>query len=103
MEMEVTGRGFARGNFTDRNGVECSLQESSLATERCIWLGCDELDLQMFIPNGRPSWRKVNLHAAFPLAESFVANTRMHLSQAQVAELLPALQHFVETGELPDG
>lgn len=27
-------------------------------------------------------------------------NTRMHLSREQVAELLPALQQFVETGEI---
>lgn len=27
---------------------------------------------------------------------------RMHLSQAQVQELLPLLQHFAETGELPE-
>ncbi len=28
---------------------------------------------------------------------------RMHLTQAMVADLLPLLQHFVETGDLPGG
>lgn len=31
-----------------------------------------------------------------------VHEKRMHLTQAQVAELLPLLQHFVETGDLID-
>ena len=41
IKMEKTERGFLRGEFTDRYGHECSIQESSLATEECIWLGCD--------------------------------------------------------------
>jgi hypothetical protein len=31
-----------------------------------------------------------------------VDNNRMHLTQAQVAELLPLLQHFAATGALPE-
>lgn len=62
-------RGFLKGKFKDRYGVECSIQKSSLATEDCIWLG--------------------------------TVVDRMHLTQEMVAELLPLLQHFVETGELP--
>ena len=63
-------RGFLKGKFKDRYGEDCSIQKSSLATEDCIWLGCDH-------------------------------ETRMHLTQTMVADLLPLLQHFVETGELP--
>ena len=62
-------RGFLKGKFNDRYGVECSIQKSSLETEDCIWLG--------------------------------TVVDRMHLTQEMVAELLPLLQHFVETGELP--
>lgn len=73
-------RGFLKGSFKDRYGEECSIQKSSLATEDCIWLGCrhETVDKQ-----GRP------------------CGARMHLTQAMVADLLPLLQHFVETGELP--
>ncbi len=41
MKLFCTERGFARANFVDRYREQCSIQESSLATERCIWLGCD--------------------------------------------------------------
>lgn len=71
MKQSKTIRGFGLVEFTDRYGAKCSLQESSLGTEACIWLGVDD------------------------------APARMHLTQQMVAELLPALQHFVATGLLP--
>jgi hypothetical protein len=75
MRLESTPRGFARGNFVDRYGSGCSIQESSLATERAIWLGVD-------IPfDGEP-------------------DTRMHLTIEMVQDLLPLLHRFVETGTL---
>jgi hypothetical protein len=36
-------RGFAIGEFRDRYGNPCSIQESSLADEACIWLGINSL------------------------------------------------------------
>lgn len=75
MKVTPTNRGFNRAEFTDRYGSECSIQESSLATEYALWLG---------------------VHKDFNGVES----TRMHLTQEQVAELLPLLQRFVETGRL---
>lgn len=73
-------RGFFKGGFKDRYGADCSIQESSLATEACIWLGCDHetVDAQ-----GRP------------------CGARMHLTQAMARDLIPLLEHFVETGVLP--
>ena len=64
-------RGFMYGAFTDEFGHVCSIQESSRATEPCIWLGINEGVL-----------------------------CRMHLTQPMVAALLPLLQHFVEYGTL---
>lgn len=101
MKTRRTERGFNIANFTDRYGVSCSIQESSLATEACIWLGCDDANPQMFVPNGKPTaWRPLPL-PELPPGGDFSFNTRMHLSQDQVAELIPLLQHFVDTGELP--
>jgi len=37
-----TDRGFVRGDFIDAYGKECSIQESSLASVDCIWLGANE-------------------------------------------------------------
>lgn len=34
-----TERGFTKGEFRDKYGLECRIQKSSLATEDCIWLG----------------------------------------------------------------
>ena len=31
---------------------------------------------------------------------SYIANTRMHLTQSQVKQIMPILQKFVETGEI---
>ena len=35
------------------------------------------------------------------LPEDSLVHSRMHLTQDMVKALLPALQHFVKTGELP--
>jgi hypothetical protein len=92
LTKNFTPRGFGKIEFTDRYGVACSLQESSLATERAIWLGCNDADPRVCVPG--KGWVPV------PLPEDAVANTRMHLTQEQVKELLPYLQHFAETGEV---
>ena len=92
MIVEHTERGFARAEFTDLYGVKCSLQKSSLATDDAIWLGCNDADPRQLVYG--QGWVPV----AMP--EEYVANTRMHLSREQVAELLPLLQRFVETGEI---
>lgn len=96
MKFEKTNRGFDITKFKDSYGVECSLQKSSSAEDDKIWLGCDNADPKMFIPNGNPSWRPV------PMPADYIANTRMHLDRDQVAALLPYLQRFVETGDLTD-
>ncbi len=69
----LTSRGFGRGEFLDRYAAECSVQDSSLATENCIWLGVDRTN------NGEESHR-------------------MHLTQEMAAALIPVLQRFVDTG-----
>ena len=92
MEIALTDRGFAHVTFTDRGGVACSLQESSLASEAAILLGCNEADPRVLVPN--TGWQPVEM------PKEFVANTHMHLTQQQVAALLPHLQRFVETGGL---
>ena len=93
LKFHKTNRGFAIASFNDRNGVKCSLQASSIATESCIWFGCDDAEPQVLANGG---WRPVEMPAGY------VANTRMHLTQDQVKELLPALKHFAKTGYLPE-
>lgn len=88
-----TARGFALVEFKDRYDNRCSLQKSSLATEDAIWLGIDDAAPKRLVPG--QGWTPVE----FPPDTSF--QTRMHLTRAQVKKLLPLLQNFVETGELP--
>ena len=97
--MKHTERGFAIHYFTDRYGVECSLQKSSLATEDCIWIGANKIGLKRFEPG--KGWEDVPLRDdGFPGGVTHQANTRMHLTRLQVEKLLPLLDKFVTTGEL---
>lgn len=75
----MNDRSFLGGSFIDRSGESCSIQESSLATEACLWLGQDN-----------PTYDRVGRFCG----------CRMHLTQQMAAELIPLLQRFVETGEL---
>lgn len=97
--FSVTERGFVRGDFVDRNGIECSIQESSAADEACIWLGCNDAAPRVCIPGGDPAWRLLSI-PEFLLGLEIVYNTRMHLTRAQVEALLPVLQKFFDSGKL---
>lgn len=78
--IKPTKRGFLRGEFRDRYDNECSIQESSLAFESCLWLGQDEC-------------------AHHHVTGDCMA--RMHLTREMAKDLLPLLRHFVKTGRLP--
>lgn len=79
--VKANERGFMSGDFQDLNGILCSIQKSSLATDSAIWLGV----------HPTPSEHEKRGYGP----------TRMHLNRQHVAALLPLLQHFAETGELP--
>lgn len=93
MENTRTSRGFALGYFEDRNGVKCSIQKSSVATDDLIWLGCNAANPHTLV-RGK-GW------VPLEVPSETVFNERMHLDRATVAELIPMLQHFVDTGDLP--
>jgi hypothetical protein len=95
MKLEATNRGFLKGEFIDQYGEKCSIQKSSLATEECIWLGVNEVIPQVLGPVGT-GWQPV------PLPKGAMTGGRMHLNRQMVRDLLPLLQHFAETGELPE-
>lgn len=101
MQKKTTERGFSYFLFTDANGAECTLQESSAdRDEPLVWLGCSEIGLKRFTPG--QGWEAVQLEDDMHKGGvGHVANNRMHLTLSQVRDLLPVLQHFAETGELP--
>ena len=98
MKNTPSNRGFDRYEFTDGNGVDCSLQKSSVATEDMVWLGCNEIGLKVFIPGA--GWTDIVLPNNDLNGPMFIANIRMHLTQEQVAKLIPLLQRFTQTGDL---
>lgn len=77
--FRATERGFGRGEFKDLYGQECSVQDSSLATEPAIWLGVDR---GLREPG---SGGLVEMHA------------RMHLGVDQAKCLIEVLQRFLRT------
>jgi hypothetical protein len=77
MEFKQTRRGQLRADFRDRYGALCSIQESSIPGEDCIWMGVD-----------------VNFEG------DEVQHGRMHLTQDQARSLIPILRHFARRGSL---
>ncbi len=106
-EINTTNRGFELVTFQDRNGVACSLQQSSAiafdepdAFERpgssLLWLGCNDADPKYFVPNGDPPWRPVEM------PKEYIANTRMHLDRKRVEMLIAHLRCWLDTGNFID-
>ena len=112
LTVDKTNRGFKIIKFDDRYYAGCSLQESSLATEGCIWLGIDDPDPKLMssdaVKLGHPEWlddslgdEKFNGWTKFPVPDEVSMSTRMHLTVPLVEELLPYLNYFATTGYLP--
>jgi hypothetical protein len=91
-KIKSTERGFAIAEFDDLYGNKCSLQKSSAAMYDAVWFGISNPEINVLMDG---QWKTVSL------PEGAVIHSRMHLSQKMVRELLPALQHFAEHGELP--
>jgi hypothetical protein len=90
MRASKTSRGFEIVEFKDHYGIECSLQQSSLATERCIWLGCVDANPRVLVPG--QSWQPI------PMPADYLADTRMHLNVAQVRALVVRLNRWLKAG-----
>lgn len=83
INFDRTERGFAVGEFLDRYGEKCSVQDSSIeATERCFWLGID--DPQPTHVVGGPSW----------------ISGRMHVGVKLARQLHTVIGRFLETGSV---
>jgi len=81
-ERKKTIRGFQYISFQDGNGHKCSIQDSSLATDYCLWLGIDNVEPIKALDGTVYYWG------------------RMHLTQAHAKKLIKHLQKFVDTGGL---
>src|SRR5687768_5576870 len=103
MNIEFTVRGFPTAKFTDFYEKKCSIQLSSLADERCIWLGIDDPEPKIMARDAASHGIETSKNVGwvpYPIPEAVQVVTRMHLSIDQVKALLPVLQRFVETGDI---
>ena len=98
IKMDKTSRGFKIGEFKDRYGLPCSIQESSLATENALWLGIDDPQpkiLAFHVNGGKPDgW------VPYDIPEEVLLSTRMHLTEEMAEALIEKLQGWLDTGEL---
>jgi hypothetical protein len=103
IEWKKSSRGFAFGEFHDMDGNRCSIQESSLATDDCIWLGIDDAK-PMIMASDAPklgiTTDKVTGWIPYPIPEEVLLRTRMHLNREQALRLIEALRVFMDTGRL---
>lgn len=81
MELKQTERGFLYAEFKDGYRQPCSIQQSS-AYAPCIWLGLDA---------------EIDLNTGEVVDDR---SKRMHLTQAQVKDLLPLMEAFARTGRI---
>jgi hypothetical protein len=90
-------RGFRTIDFEDRYDQSCSMEDA-------IWFGVNDADPKIMAVDakrlGIPTAQNVGW-IPFHIPEEVLLSTRMHLTRDQVEEILPILQHFVDTGELP--
>ncbi len=113
-KSEKTPRGFLVANFEDRNGIKCSVQQSSAigdtddAFDRpgssCLWLGVDDVEPMVMASQAREFGIKTAETTGwvpYPIPEDVLLHSRMHLSKEQVVNLINTLQHWVQTGKLP--
>lgn len=106
-EMEIkqtkTCRGFDLYEFQDRYDAPCRLQKSSLATEDAIWFGIADVQPKVMAINAASvgvQTRETTGWVPYPIPDKVLLSSAMHLTRDQVAELLPILERFVETGEI---
>lgn len=107
LQIAETVRGFAFTEGVDRYDVKWSIQKSSLATEDCIWFGVDNADPQIMVSDAVKLGldigdREICGWMQYEVPKEVLMKTRMHLTREMVAQMLPILQRFVDTGEIYD-
>jgi len=96
-----TTRGFKLVEFKDRNGVSCSIQESS-SDVPSLWIGVNDANPRVM--KSEAFQHGINLTedelkeggwVEFPIPDNVLFDDRMHLTKEQVKKLIPILQEFI--------
>lgn len=96
-----TPRGFARHEFHDLDGTAAVIQESSTGMCSALRIGPAKLECKILQPIENPTTPQRGEWVPVDLPDGALDNSRLHLSQAQVAAMLPTLQYFARNGRLP--
>jgi hypothetical protein len=104
LELSKTARGFGLGEFKDAEGVDCSIQDSSLATQAAIWFGVVKANPQK-MEDGKlvpvePPVKPIPIHGWPGLTHDILYNTRMHLTIRHVKTLIRNFEKFLETKQV---
>ena len=106
-----TERGFEVNHFKDTYGLDCSIQDSSIATDDRIWLGVHNAPVKIMkkdiillrtcdiIPEdgtNKYGWCTVEL------PEEALVESRMHLNRKQARELAEELLYFANNGYIKE-
>jgi len=102
-KVTKTGRGFEIIEFTDRYGVPCSLQQSSLAEYQkpgtsAVWLGTSDAQPKCLHGDARKLGVPTDATSGwvpYPIPEEVQLSTRMHLDRKQVEALIAHLQSWL--------
>lgn len=107
MKEKKTNRGFKYIEFKDFYGEDCSLQESSTAFYKCLWLGVDKIKPKILHTdatklginhnNVKEGW------IDYEIPEEVLIGGRMHLEKEQVKNLIKILQNWLDDKSLDDG
>jgi hypothetical protein len=97
-----TNRGFSIVKFTDRYDNQCSLQQSSLAEEKAIWLGSHDPKPVVMASDAAKVGvvtTETSGWVPYPIPPEVCLHTRMHLTVPQVKSLMAHLQAWLDTGD----
>jgi len=101
MKTRKSDRGFGISEFVDLKGTECSIQDSSLASEAAIWLGVQSVNPHKMegevLVTVKPPIDPIPI-SGFPwLNHDILYNTRMHLTIEHVETLIKEFNVFLST------
>ncbi len=101
LEIKRTETNFPYVEFKDWYDKDCKILASSLAEDRCIWVGLTDSHPELIVSNLESTDDGiVERYKVVPieLPDNINLSTKMLLNQEQVKKILPFLKKFAETG-----
>ncbi len=98
-EEQFNGTRFGYVKFEDKYGLPCSMQQSSITTERCMWLGVD--DAKPVVKAKDAIKLGIQTHETvgwidYNIPKEVLLHTRMHLTEKQVVALIAHLRQWLK-------